>query len=234
MNQIAYSQPSLDNAPGKGKTIFYIAMVIVLLAAIGGGGFFVKKHYRKILSEKNLNLPEDGRIALEAQLEALENQINNFPPEAKANDKDAVYVRLAEVKYRLGLYSQALSALENVSDNFQNNPAVLALYAGIYHDQGDIIKAKESARQTVDADNKNPQAWLVYIELSNKSEKSGLYSQALEKTGGSIGVVTAYAKFLEDSGNKQASIEQWQKAAEIFPAGKTTYDGEISRLQTSK
>ncbi len=187
-----------------------------------------------IVSQRELDLPPDGRQALETEVSKLEDQARDLPPNADNKDRYRIYAGLATAKYRLGKYAEALTALDQVAAENQDRSELLALYANIYKDMGDIAQAKSSIKRALDLDNTNSQYWLTYIELSGDQGNdavNSLYQEALNKTGGNIGIITAYAAFLERAGNKQGAIEQWQKAAEVFPQGKTDYDREIARLQ---
>ena len=182
-------------------------------------------------------MPDDGRQALEAQVQAFQSQADQLPADAKQEDRFQVYYKLAEAKYLLGRYGEALKVLDSVAAANPNNASMHGLYASIYKDMGDIKRAKESAKRAVDLDAVSPQAWVFYIGLQKDAGQDALkslYQEALDKTANNIGIITAYAQYLEKIGDKEGAIAQWQKAGEVFPQGKSTYEGEIARLQQAK
>ena len=64
-------------------------------------------------------------------------------------------------------------------------------------------------------------------------QASSLYAEAVVKSKEHIDIVTAYAKFLYETGNYQASKEYWQKAAVINPSLKAVYEAEAKKADAN-
>lgn len=214
----------------------YPALGVVVAVVLVWGLSQVKRDQSDTAERKRVNLSDEQRQALEAEVTDAENQIASLPANVSAEDRYRLHVKLASAKYNLGLYEEAVAVLDKVRDENQNQPALWQRYALIYRDMGDLVKARENARRAVDLDKTVPQYWITYLEVSvNESAETlkSSYQEALQSTENNIGLITAYAKFLETIGDESGAIEQWRRAAEVFPAGKADYDAEIARLQSS-
>jgi tetratricopeptide (TPR) repeat protein len=221
-------------------TVSIILLIIVVLLALWG--LFQLQRISKTSDKKDrgtkqVNLTQEQQQTLEADVTDAEAQINKLPENAPKEERYRLYLKLASAKYNLGLYEEALAVLDKVKDENQDQPALWQRYALIYRDMGDPDKARDNAKRALDLDKTVPQYWLTYIETEILAREApgiikGLYQEALQNTANNIGIITAYAVFLEINGDKQGAIEQWQKAIEVFPQGKADYEAQIARLQT--
>ncbi len=216
-----------------------ILLIVVVLFALWGlfrlQRVSNKTSHNQKTEPKQVNLTDEQRQTLETEAARIEEQISKLPANASAEDRYKLYVKLASAKSSLGLYDEALAALDKVKEDNQNQPALWQRYAVIYRDMGDLDKARENAKRALDLDKTVPQYWLTYIETSaNQSTDTikGYYNDALQNTESNVSIVTAYALYLEKIGDKQAAIAQWQKAIEVYPPGKADYEAQIARLQT--
>ncbi len=230
----------LEVTEEKGKRPITAMIILIVVVLFALWGLFQlqrvsnKTTDNKKTQSKQVSLTDEQRQTLEAEAADIEGQISKLPENAPAEDKYKLYVKLASVKDNLGLYEEAIAALDKVKDENQNQPALWQRYALIYRDMGDLDKARENAKRALDLDKTVPQYWLTYIEVSSSESADAvkaLYNEALQNTENNVGIITAYAIFLEKIGDKQGAIAQWQKAGEIFPQGKGDYDAEIARLQ---
>lgn len=216
------------------KTYLYPALAVVAAVAIIWGLSQFSGNRNTVVSPKGVELTDEQKKSLEDEAGNLQAQINSLPANPDPDEKYDLYVKLASVRYNLTQYPEAIAALDAVRDQHQNKPSMWQRYALVYKAMADPAKGREAAKRAVDLDKTIPGYWITYIELSadqgNDATKA-LYQQALTDTENNVGIVTAYAKFLETAGDKQGAIDQWRKASEIFPAGKTDYDQEIARLQ---
>jgi tetratricopeptide (TPR) repeat protein len=224
------------------KLVLYPAIVVVLGVIV----FFALARIRPgmnpstspggIFMEKDPAISEEEKQSLEAQVKNLETQIKDLPENAEVGQRYKLYRQLAGAKYRLGKYSEAISALDKIASENQNNSAMWSLYTIIYADMGDLGKARGTARRAADTDKANPNNWLAYIELSTEQDVKTLddiYQEALASADPPTDIVVDYAGFLEKTGNKDRAIQQWQRAGQLNPSGKASYDANIARLQNS-
>lgn len=221
---------------GAPKTILYAFVILALIAATIGTVIYVKNSHR-IVENANLDLPEDGRMALEAQVKSLEEQAQALQADAPKEERFEVHYKLAEARYLLGRYREALTTLDQVAGENQDSARMHSLYASIYRDMKDDGRALESAKRALDLDPSSPQAWVFYIDLlkdKSAEEIKALYEEALDKTSGNVGIITAHAQFLEKIGDREGAISQWWKAREVFPQGAADYDAEIARLRQAQ
>ena len=184
--------------------------------------------------EKAAQVPEGERQELEAKIKVLNDQIKGFTAQTTVGDQYRAYLQLGALKHRLGLYDDAIAALDKIPDEKSGIARVYISYALIYKDKGDWIKSAENAKKALDLDPENQQYWVVYLEseqsLSN-ADREAKYKEAIEKTDSHEDVLVSYAKFLEKIGNIQGAIEQYKKAGETNQKEKPQFDAEITRLE---
>lgn len=181
------------------------------------------------LTTEQLKIIND-RLA-EYQKELTENQ------ELTNEQKLDFNLKIGFQYYALGEYLNAEKYyIEAEKYDFSSPAPYLALHQ-LYID----MNAKDEALIAIDTAIKlrpaTPDYWKRKILLMQEkfnapnSELDNLYQEALTKTENYIDIITAYAGFLEKTGNTQNAIEYWQKAEEENPDQKSIYEKEIERLQ---
>jgi tetratricopeptide (TPR) repeat protein len=179
-------------------------------------------------------LSEKEKATLEKKLASSLEDISKFTEQTTQADKDKEYVVLAGIQRSLGMYEEALASLGKISSEYKNPARVNLTYALIYQDLADLPKAAEYAKKSLDSDQSNQQAWVVYLETEqnlNNGEREAKYKEAIEKTDSHEDVLVSYAKFLEQIGNIQGAIEQYKRAGEVNQKKKPDFDAEITRLE---
>jgi tetratricopeptide (TPR) repeat protein len=221
--------------PNKRKIILYIALAVLVAAAIAYGIWRQTQDNTRYSLKQINGLPEEQRQdARKSEAENLEQEIKDLPADARGEQRYALYIKLAEIRQQLGEYDAAIAAVDKISPENQNNTRVWELYSSLYRAKGDIGKARASIRRALDIDGENVNDWVSFIELSKDvgdKPLTDLYNEALSKTHNNVNVVIAYAKALEDIGNLDGAVAQWQKALQLNPADKAVYDAQIKRLQ---
>lgn len=106
----------------------------------------------------------------------------------------------------------------------------------VYLEAGEYKTARQYILKSISLKADNTNSWNRYILLEKERFNSSydhidpIYQEALEKTGNNIDMLVTYARFLDESGKTERSIEYWKKAAEANPASKNLYQEEIDRL----
>jgi tetratricopeptide (TPR) repeat protein len=144
---------------------------------------------------------------------------------------------------QLGYNLEALGSLSDAQIAFENaiklKPEDFVGYTGLFQvqvDRADYQGALKSISTAIEKAPTNAENWKKYalleMEHLNASNDtiSSLYSEAVVKTNSNIDIITTYADWLQDNGNLQASKEYWQKAIEINPKLKKTYQAQIDKI----
>ena len=119
------------------------------------------------------------------------------------------------------------------------NPYLMQTYASLLANRGDVTGAMIWIDKALAIKFDEPNFWYLKIELatvlskSNFNNISDVYLRALEATNNNIDMITSYARFLGQADKGQESITYWQKAIELYPANKATYQAEIDRLKAN-
>jgi tetratricopeptide (TPR) repeat protein len=163
-----------------------------------------------------------------------------FPASAKKYTTEAVNY------YQNQDYSKALTSVENALGSDITSAEAWQLKSLIQVKLGDLNQAFSSASRAVSNEPTNTMYWKWEISVVGMmKDKKGItatsvefrtaiepiYKEALVATKNNIEIVTSYAVFLEDVGDKKMAVEYLQKAIEINPPAKSSYELEIARLQ---
>ena len=230
----------------KSRKFIYLTLAIILL---GAGVLVYFKVYKpdqksaqqtqdsssQIFVAEKKELTEEQRKKIEAEIDGSLAQLRGLDGDQFTEDRDKLNTKLAGLYNQLGEYQKALDVLEKVTQGYKDKTArVWAYYIKSYRGLNDKPKGLEAANKALALDNENPQYLLAQIEFTeNKTsdEIKQMFENALKKSDNDIDVVTSYAKYLEQIGDKPGAIQFWQKAGEIDDKDKATYDAEIGRLQ---
>lgn len=126
--------------------------------------------------------------------------------------------------------------LEKIFKITPNDPNMMQIYASTLYNLGDKAGANVWIDKAISIDSKNINYWYLKFdfkkaEFNNDYNKiSPIYLDAIKKTGNDFNMVTAYAQFLGSIGKKAEAIAQWQKAIQLNPNLKATYQAEIDAL----
>jgi tetratricopeptide (TPR) repeat protein len=234
-------QSQQNTKQNKGKVFIPLAVLILLFL----GGYALSQNRNKDArvnneqvgvsqEQKAAQVPEGERQELETKARALEGQIKGFTAQTSSGDQYRAYLQLSALKHRLGLYDEAIAALDKIPADNSGTPRIFIAYALIYKDKGDLAKTAENAKKALDLDQENPQYWVVYLEAEQgmgNADREVKYKEALQKTENSTEVLVSYAKFLEKIGNKAGAREQYIKLTVTDPSNADKYNAEIERLK---
>ncbi len=215
------------------------AGVLALLLIFGFAYYFQRSGdgAPRISNNAERNLSEEDRQVLEGEVAGLEVEATNlesYPPDSV--DQYRVFTSLAQVKFDLGRNEEAIAALDRIAEEFPDRARIWGLYGLIYLEEGEVELGLERIRRAIELDGDNEDYWLVYIELNKMQgaeNMDSVYEQALSATENSTDIIAGYALYLEEEGQKDRAIEQWQKAIQEDQENQTRYEQEIQRIQNS-
>lgn len=231
------SRVSPANREGMKKILKFGLLVIILAAALYGG----QKLYEKYDTSK-YGLAEIDNLDAEQQRKVLEEQLKDYqeraaglPEGSSTSERYAVYVKLAEIQNRLGMYREAIASIDKIAEERQGTSRIWGLYAQSYVGLGDSkVLVLENIKKALAIDDQSGEYWKIYIDASQDlpaEELDKLYTEAVAKTNNELEIVKSYARFLEKTGNKEKAIGYWETARNINPDGIVEYDAEIARLR---
>lgn len=82
-----------------------------------------------------------------------------------------------------------------------------------------------------------PNFWQTKIKLAQELYKedvrklNAIYLEGIDATKDDIDLITLYATYLAQAGQKKEAITYWQKAIEKNPEARSVYEAEIKNLQ---
>jgi tetratricopeptide (TPR) repeat protein len=223
------------NNNNMGRIIFW-GITICTLILVGFIGFSIYKaenYEASFVKEVNRNLsPEDRKIYEDRITEAKNKLESEQDPKIRFN----LLMNLGSNLHGLGNLTDARKAFEDAIKINENDYNAYVSLHSVQLDQNDISGAEKSIKRALELNRSDRNVWKKYI-IFEKDKKgadndkiSSLYSEALNKTGNHIDIVTAYALWLGETGNLQASKEYWQKAIELNPTGRPVYEAEIGKI----
>lgn len=220
-----------------------LGLILIVFVLIAGSLFLWQKSRlsglpAKGLADKNRMLTADQQKIYIDKIQKAEKYLVSINPTANgANmEKANTYVFIGQQYFGLGqleksknMYSQAL-----LFDS--ENEQALAGLGLTFSEAEDYSKAEESYQKITEINPKNSYAWINLIQLKEKQQVKkedieALYNTALEKTNKYIDVITKYAQFEEQAGNRQRAIDLWQQAIVSNPEGAKIYQAEVKRLK---
>jgi len=169
-----------------------------------------------------------GIGVLLARYHLYQDSIKHFQAALQANpDSDEVKFDLADAYFRSGLYSEALTAAEQLSPAGREDDAFLALLGDIYAHLGDTGRADEIFRQAIGRSPDNDQYYLslglVQLRENNISSAEGILRKGLTRIPSSgkifwgLGVISAL------EGKTAQAAEYFERAVDLLPEWSGSY-----------
>lgn len=208
-----------------------LIIAVLLVLGFAGYGIYKAQNYKaSFVKEINPNLTDEDRSTFESRLTKVGEQLANAKTD---EDKFGVYMQQGYNLQALGRLSDAEESFRQAIQVQSENPIGYMAISQVQFERKDYDAALENIKRAVKIDQKNPDIWKRYVQLridgfhASNDEISALYSDAVNKTEYHIDIISAYASWLRNAGNLQASKEYWQKAIEINPSNKKAYEAEI-------
>lgn len=215
------------------KKYFIFSIVAIILIAIGFVIFSKNKGATEVPNNQDISA---GQADNQNQTEG-DTDIPQAPVVVTtASEVDKLFVRAAEQQVSKD-FAGAKLTLESAMKIDPNNAYLMQTYASLLAKMGDMTGAITWVNKALAIRPTETHFWFLKIDLLRASTKDNfeamkpVYLEAIAKTNNSIDLVTAYASFLGQIGRKQDAITYWEKAIEINPAMKATYEKEISLLK---
>lgn len=185
---------------------------------------------------RNLNA-EQKKIYTDKISKALEFKKSLNP--SQENYKTEIvnlYTYLAQQYHGLGQLQAAWDYYQLALKEDPKNDQIFVGLSEVLNEAKDLNGAAQMLDQALEANPKNQDAWIRYINLrktlgSSQQDINNLYFQALDKTGRNIDIVKKYATFMEEQGKYSEAVSLWQEAAKINPNSSALYLQEVARLQ---
>src|SRR6185503_4071899 len=213
---------------------YKFGIIISLIFAVVVGGFAVYAAKTKTHSNTaTKTLTEKQRQTYEGQLAQADADLAAASTD---QDKSNFYQDKGLALASLGRSDEAKQAY---AESIRLNPNNAGAYSGLFALQvntEDFDGAQQSIRKAIELEPTSTR-WKKYIAFSqeqlNASDEAinTLYQDSLRSVKNNKELITSYARFLEEIGNKPAAIEQWKKAIEIDAEHKAKYEAEMTRLQ---
>lgn len=223
-----------------------IILVLTLIILVIYGAVFLNKKDDKpndtsvnstFITVKDSNLTEEEKRIIEDKIADIQKKIMKTK-DATDKEKYNLMMQLGFQKNVLGKLAEArdafLAATEIQSEDYT---APIALFH-IYADMGDNQSARESIKKAIELRPENADSWRQYVQFEKErfgatNEKlEEIFLEAMTKTNSSVDIITVYAQFLEEKGDLQSAIEEWEKAIVAFPQNKNLYQQEILRIES--
>jgi tetratricopeptide (TPR) repeat protein len=169
-----------------------------------------------------------GVGVLLARYHMYDNAIQHFQAALQANPgSDEVKFDLADAYFRKRLYSQALNAADQVSEDGRKDDAYLALLGDIYAHLGDTTRATEIYQNAINRNPDNDQDYLALALLEFRENNVAAAKQTLLKgqaripASGKILWGLGISSALE--GNTAEAAQQFERAVDMLPEWPGSY-----------
>ncbi|MBI2356187.1 MAG: hypothetical protein HYV13_03230 [Candidatus Doudnabacteria bacterium] len=191
----------------------------------------------QLVTYKEPSLTAEARAIYEQRLSEAQKAVAEINDQTPAEEKFNRYMALGSAKFSLGFYLDAKNAYQQALEVMPNNAFAWQAQSTTLTAMGDYKGALNAIKKAISLDPKQADFWKWQIDLekdhfqANSDRVDELYGEALSKTDNNINIITAYATFLEQTGDLEGALEQWQKAYEVNTAQREVYQAEIDRLQ---
>lgn len=136
-------------------------------------------------------------------------------------------------------YDQSIAAYQKALKIKDSDIPYFRIY-NVYAAENNWTKAKDSLDQAIKRNPLYTEYWIVKLQVMDEKLHSSFaslkstYDEAYQKVDSRTkpNLVTTFARIAESNGMKDEAIAAWQKAIEIYPANKATYQAEIDRLKS--
>jgi tetratricopeptide (TPR) repeat protein len=245
-----------DPKDSMGQYIFVVVVLVIGLALYFFYGRGEKEfNIPEAIDETNLELQigeedstvesiendgiEDGGTTLENQagvITSINTSINTTTDDTKARFNLAMAD--ARSAFARGDYVGAVAHYNKALAIQKSDFA----YAGIYTvrtAQGDWTGAMIALDQAISVSPTNTDYWVWKLQILDEkmgtsfAEQKKVYEEGLIKTNPKtrVNLVTNFARIVETNGDDAYAVSLWQKAIELYPQNKDTYQSEIDRLE---
>ncbi len=134
-------------------------------------------------------------------------------------------------------YSSAITAYNQALTITKSEHAYVGLFS-TYSAQKDYLNAEKAILSAIKINPNGSDYWSWYLVLLQDAMKAprtkldSVYTDAYSKISANkkINIVTAYARILENLGDKASAIKEWQKAITLNPSMQSVYQAEIDAL----
>jgi tetratricopeptide (TPR) repeat protein len=206
---------------------------IILVLAVGTVSLISTRNSHKVTS-RDPKLNGATTSIYDSSVAELKNQLKNAKTD---EEKSGILTQIGTFQYLLGKFQDSSDTLNHA---IQLNPKNIGAYTALYQTQyqmGDFNAALQTLQTATTVDSTNADIWKKYIDLeqnklgASTEQINELYASALNGTKNNIDLVIDYAKFEEQFlRNPQVAQVYWQKAIQIDPIHKKSYQTEIDRI----
>lgn len=213
-----------------------IILAVLFLLIFGAGAYYWNSKnpetQQDIITEREPDLSNQDLMQAQIDLTFIDNGLNQQLSEQERYD---LLLKKSKVLIKLGKLKDADRPLK---DAITLRPKTSNAYSDLYDlqlEMNAIDDAEETIKKIMEI-NPTGSYWRKYIDFNrsklmvSNEEANEMYRQALNETGEDISVITAYARFLEETGDKNRAKEYWTIAGQRDPEDKAKYDAEISRI----
>lgn len=212
-----------------------IIITIVILALIAGALYMFSM-------QKKVQVEDSSETTIEQNTDSDKDEpsISAQKPIVKPSTQALFDNKMKEASgyflkkdYKLAVtaYNQAISIINSEY-----------AYAGLYSTNlalKDYTNAEKAILSAIELNPGSSDYWSWYLVLLQDAMKAprtkldAVYNDALNKVleNKVINIVTAYARILENIGDKTGAIAQWQKAITLNPGMQSVYQAEIDILK---
>jgi len=188
---------------------------------------------RRTIMQLDKQRPEDSRTltgagVLLARYGLYDDAIQHFQAALQANPgSDEINFDLANAYFRKGLYSNALDAAMQVSEEGRKDDSYLALLGDIYVHQGDRAQAEEIYRRAITRNPDNDQDYLSLALLefreNNVAAAKQILLKAQARVPGSGKIIWGLGLASALEGNTPDAVQQLEHAVEMLPEWPGSY-----------
>jgi tetratricopeptide (TPR) repeat protein len=221
------------------------SLIFVLL--IGAAGYLAYKQFLMTpkvfvpyesskLQNRPANLDETNRTFIEKRMAGIQKTITEFKPETPNNDKIDYYFALSADQQLLWQGLEAKKSLESALA-LKYDAHIIHAYASLLYELGDSEGAMKYVDMSIDSAPDVTNFWQTKIKLAQElyketpKELNQVYLDGIKATKEDIDLLTLYASYLTQIGQKQEAIRYWEKAIEKNPSARDVYQSEIKNLQ---
>jgi len=222
------------------KRVIFISIVAILLLA---GAFLLQKKNNTqdqkkpvVIQDVEPSMTPEAKAFYEKRLADAEKAVSELKPDAQNVDKFNAYRTLADAQFSLGKYNASKASFITALNLLPRDWDTWYVYSTDLAAMKDYDTSLEAVKKAIEINPNNPDFWTWQINLekdrfnASQDRLNSLYLDALKNTKEDLSVVVAYARFLEEKGDKENAIRYWQKAIEINQAKSKDYQKEIDKF----
>lgn len=223
------------------KNIITIALALVV---VGGITFFILRDAKTseapvVVDTENVSVPDENTLIEQIPIPSETSTNNNSQP---AFSSEAEAIAVVSGWLEKSDYMKAIYFAEQAISRYPNSGSLRIYYASALYLVGEKDKAFTVIDKAIEVDPTNYLTWrykiiitkkkLTSSDPSYKTTVSTLYENALAATKNNIELITPYAIFLEEMGDKDGAIRYWKLAIQVNPLAKVSYQEQVDRLSS--